>query len=192
MVRRRPASQTAMIRTVRPQARRPVATAPPADTRRVRLRAFGASSRQVSVRRRTDDPPSVCACTFYLVFKEPDLLLPLPRTSCLGEPSNLTNAPRLCQPPAFSFFVARRPVEGPLLRPLQAPSLSSQRRNCLPITGACSSRGMVEPRRLALAEVRRTAPNPLNIRSQLPYCQALAIIARATSAARRLVGARKA
>ena len=79
MVRRRPASQTAMIRTVRPQARRPVATAPPADTRRVRLRAFGASSRQVSVRRRTDDPPSVCACTFYLVFKEPDLRPPSSR-----------------------------------------------------------------------------------------------------------------
>jgi hypothetical protein len=62
--------------------------APPADTRRV------------------------CACTFYLVFKEPDCspgdaktraaeLFPLRRRPSLGEPSNLTRRPGACQPPDF-------------------------------------------------------------------------------------------
>src|SRR3954468_20226961 len=37
---------------------------------------------------------------------------------------------------------------------------------------------MVEPRRLALEDVRRTASNPPNIRSQPAICQLLTIIAR--------------
>src|SRR5258708_2564441 len=46
--------------------------APPADTRRV------------------------CACTFYLVFKEPEVI-PLRHRPFLGEPSNLTKRHWLCQ-----------------------------------------------------------------------------------------------
>jgi hypothetical protein len=102
--------------------------APPADTRRV------------------------CACTFYLVFKEPEVVPPLRRQPSSGEPFNLTNAWRLCQPPTFSFFIVE-------------PARYSRHRQQLPISAGRYRRGMVEPRRLALADVRRTAPNPPNIRS---------------------------
>src|SRR3954469_23032693 len=70
--------------------RHPDCTAPPADTRRV-----------------TSIPPHTfqcatssryCACTFYLVFKEPTC----PRSPSAffspGEPFNLTNRARDCQP----------------------------------------------------------------------------------------------
>jgi hypothetical protein len=59
---------------------------PPADTRRVRLRAsqlrLSASSGKPALRRDWLDSrrrlASVCACTFYLVFKEPEFLTVLP------------------------------------------------------------------------------------------------------------------
>src|SRR5258708_29143742 len=69
--------------------------APPADTRRV------------------------CACTFYLVFKEPEVI-PLRHRPFLGEPYNLTKRQWLCQARCLS-----------------------------PRFTAGFRRGMVEPRRLA-------------------------------------------
>src|SRR6476646_6974696 len=62
--------------------------APPADTRRV------------------------CACTFYLVFKEPEWPLPLRRQPSLGEPSNLTKRIRACQPSAFPHDYRRASAGG--------------------------------------------------------------------------------
>src|SRR3954447_18193126 len=68
--------------------------APPADTRRV-------------VHRRLAAPADISACTFYLVFKEPDRMLPLRHRPSLGEPSNLTKPFGACQPLAVSFFRPR-------------------------------------------------------------------------------------
>jgi hypothetical protein len=79
-------------------------TAPPADTRRVPPSPSRA--------------PADCACTFYLVFKEPGSCLAhrsalrrdgwperSPSTISLsGEPSNLTNRGRPCQPLCRNFF----------------------------------------------------------------------------------------
>src|SRR4029450_6358253 len=62
----------------------------------------------------------VSACTFYLVFKEPGLLLRLvdrsrtfpPRLSPSGEPSNLTRRfQSLSIPPCVFFLVARHPLQ---------------------------------------------------------------------------------
>src|SRR3970040_289878 len=65
------------------------AAAPPADTRRV-----------YPDRAPCDAPPGYCACTFYLVFKEPDSSWrPLPARSSSGEPCNLTKSLRFCQSP---------------------------------------------------------------------------------------------
>ena len=111
--------------------------APPADTRRVVRLRLSASARQ-------------CACTIYLVFKEPERPFPLPRDPCFGEPSNLTKALGVCQ-----LLPAFHDVAGRVFQPAGPNNHHS----------AYSSGGMVEPRRLALADVRRTAPNPPTIRS---------------------------
>ena len=101
--------------------------APPADTRRV------------------------CACTFYLVFKEPEVASPCDVNRLQGNLSILLTPEGFVNPPPSLFY--------------RRAGHDSRYRQQLPITAGRCRRGMVEPRRLALAEVRRTAPNPPNIRS---------------------------
>ncbi len=51
----------------------------------------------------------LCACTFYLVFKEPSFLAPPLRVGLrLGEPSNFTIRRCSCQPGRFRFRQQRR------------------------------------------------------------------------------------
>ena len=91
-------------------------------------------------------------------FQRTGGLIPLRRRPSSGEPFNLTKAGWLCQPPAFSFFVF---FAGHDSRHFQ--QFANHRRAFSP--------GMVEPRRLALADVRRTAPNSVTIRSSERRCQ---------------------
>ena len=102
--------------------------APPADTRRV------------------------CACTFYLVFKEPEVVPPATRTVFRGTLQSY----QAFQPLSRGWFFWNRLP--PSLLPLgRAPGKGIARRT------ACM--------------VRRTASNPPNIRSQSLTCQPFAITA---------------
>src|SRR5438067_10221512 len=89
--------------------------APPADTRRV------------------------CACTFYLVFKEPEVA-PLRRGPSLGEPYNHTKRPDPCQ------------------------GARSSGAELPPCFASCGRAGGSSRR--TLCKARQTVPDPLNIRSR--------------------------
>ena len=114
-----------------------------ADTRRA------SDSAPLRTRRRKD----ICACTFYLVFKEP-------RTPCgatplsaarpsLGEPSNCMTAQMPCQPET-----ALNPgTDAPPIRPLTSRGLQSRRprmssRRALSQEGTCVAARTVNPRPL--------------------------------------------
>ena len=124
--------------------------APPADTRRV------------------------CACTFYLVFKEPEVVSPCDVNRLQGNLSILLTPWGFVNPPPSLFLLPSRLITAVIAN------------NCRVSAGRCR-RGMVEPRRLALADVggpRRTHPiyDPLRLLSTSPNLPSAAL------AGRRVVG----
>jgi hypothetical protein len=114
--------------------------APPADTRRV------------------------CACTFYLVFKEPEVVSPLRRQPSSGEPFNLTNAWRLCQPPPSLFYRRAGPLQP------SSPTIADLRRALSPGDGraekACFSRCPADRAEPTQYTIRRGSCQPRRISRQ--------------------------